>query len=897
MLITDFSNRSIDLGEAQFALGIALSQLGESAASVAVMGYLCVNVNENKGVQDILELRKDFEFRVLQHHVGMLKGVLLELDSTECLPKVSSGKRTKVIENVRLSDLLLRSTISQVYAKAMIMLSEHNANHLIVSYMDTKEYKEKFYADLDAKYSKSADGIRNNDLSVGVKEEIRKDFRTFIYRYSSDGTYSPATGTPLAFLRAAFNNMYSRGDAVYKILNTSGTNVGIGDDSSGLTALDFIGIEAMRTDNDFDFVDIANRINRASRLVFTHNNNAVAFYDIFSCYRDNLVHASFVKNKLHLENVIAGCSIEIYDSSNEEGRGHEGAVKNKKSGRVRLCRIFEPIITKGIAQDEILDYYKRAIELTDDLTIKDGVRLFSTRMQATKHKESNSEMLQIIISGYLAVRELIDYINRDDVETSLYSFPTIIFRNAEYLKRFQSLDEYVKNIDTVSYYVEQAAMDPKMSQTYIDGVYRNEEIWNYLGESNLLQDGIFKKLAEMPLGYIRSAVKDSKTLTHEQAFVRGLRVVTSEFHSIADYVAKNVCTGDTYMDHFRSVKKKASLVCGSVFKGLGDLEQYAVAFSFVNELKAIMQLEGNPVCDEQQNYLLCEPDSRKEFAKFITKIATPSTSQETLNALYKMAALRINGVAVCYNLFTGNDVNVCDWKQLREMFLLSDLLQKLILMFDNRLQGIAHDSFATQGIYLLLANIATDATMFKIPDVITSCDDVAFLYDGTLSPYYISDIVKDQDARMRLNDDRNKQIVTAVNRFLSTLGDSYQTLGYAFDLLDKYVSKEYAPIALETKLEKILQKAAYAMNGYKFMMQASASTKLFLEGNFDFDDLGYLLSNGERVVYDSMYVLKSGYAILPDMYNNTFRQISLTEDILRSIYYRVKGLRYGVTTG
>ena len=187
--------------------------------------------------------------------------------------------------------------------------------------------------------------------------------------------------------------------------------------------------------------------------------------------------------------------------------------------------------------------------------------------------------------------------------------------------------------------------------------------------------------------------------------------------------------------------------------------------------------------------------------------------------------------------------------------------------------------------------------MFKIPDVITSCDDVAFLYDGTLSPYYISDIVKDQDARMRLNDDRNKQIVTAVNRFLSTLGDSYQTLGYAFDLLDKYVSKEYAPIALETKLEKILQKAAYAMNGYKFMMQASASTKLFLEGNFDFDDLGYLLSNGERVVYDSMYVLKSGYAILPDMYNNTFRQISLTEDILRSIYYRVKGLRYGVTTG
>ena len=58
MLLSDYNNGSFSLGDVQFALGIALSNLGEDDAAKKVISFLGTNKTEmGKTVEEILEER------------------------------------------------------------------------------------------------------------------------------------------------------------------------------------------------------------------------------------------------------------------------------------------------------------------------------------------------------------------------------------------------------------------------------------------------------------------------------------------------------------------------------------------------------------------------------------------------------------------------------------------------------------------------------------------------------------------------------------------------------------------------------------------------------------------------------------------------------------------------
>lgn len=866
MLISDFVKESLSLGDAQFAISLALSQLGEERASKAVLTYLATKDADIS----VVERRQEVNALITESNQGMIPGLLNVLSTNKVLSVVSSNRATKVRSYQSLTDLLETQTIKNVYNQTMHIVCSTNPSKYLLLYMDSPDYKKHFFRDVRGKFYKSADGLRNNNLSDGVCEEIRQSFRKWIDFYSSNGVYDPASGAPMAYLRNAFSSMYAAGadSEVYTILNRTGTNMDVGENA---TMMDFIGLESVYEESDFDFIEVANRINRASRLLFSHNNNPIAFYDIFSCYRDGMLTEKFENHNSSFKRALVGCDICVADSSQEYGRGHEGAVKNKKAGRVALCRVFEPVITNGIAQSQIQELYDNVIKLTDTLSVKDGVRLFSTKHHATKHRESNSEMLQIILSGYLGVRELMGFLEHNDLGASIYNFPAIIFRNAEYLKRFQTVEEYVKYVTPVTMLVEEAAA----SKDDVDGVVRNEVVWGYLGASNLLRGDMFKKLAEMPLDYIKSAVGDSKIVSREDYFLSHIYEFTKDIKRMHGLIAERL-SDNSFSGNFNLCKQLAASILAPDFKQRSADMQYAMSILFVLISKRLFSAEKSPVVDSSGNYLLREPDCISECTRVLNGIVTDTTSKEVAAMYSRALGLRCKALSKVYELYTGETTNNCSWEQLREVFFFTEVLYKLLTKYNERLSSVESLEIKSS-LYLLLANIATDTAVYELKSPLSSCDDLSFIFEKGFPQYFINKIVSPEET-IEYSAQRNTKLLLTVNRFLECHKENVNALHIAFDLLDQYVAKKYSPVVRESQAETLLISASEAVRMLGAYNQANGDIRSRLEGMFKADKYGYVMCGSERFVLDDKYVLISGHSIRLDLHNNVYIPGVLTED-------------------
>ena len=452
MLISDYSSEILTLGYTQLAVSIALSRLGEDKASRAVAAFYGLNSNETK-VSDVSVIYKENRVQVEQRLTSgkdnMIDGFVKYVSEVPCLVIVDAGTHKKTSRTVTLLELLEDpENLNRIYQTVMIMLAKNSLTSLIGLYIDTKEYKEYFEHDVSKYFRLSADKTRTNDLSASIMSALLADFKRFVLANACTGAYDPNTGTPSAYLRHTFICYYRMSDNVREILNTKGTNLDTGGDSD-MTIAEYQTISDKFEAKSIDFIDIANKINRASHLLFNHNGNPLAFYDILSCYRESRIQSRMKDDKLQFANVLPGCTITYEDSSNILNCGNENTINNKKNSRISLCRLFSRIVDEGLSQGDVYQYYRDAMALTASTPHHDGRRLFTYVDKSgmvkgkTNHVENNSQMMQIIISGHLALRELVQYLSKENSPCSIYNFPTLIFRNREYLYRFQTLEEYV----------------------------------------------------------------------------------------------------------------------------------------------------------------------------------------------------------------------------------------------------------------------------------------------------------------------------------------------------------------------------------------------------------------------------------------------------------------------
>ena len=889
MLIDKFKTDKLVLGDAQFAVALALSQLGESVASSAVLEFMGTNANAYKGTE-CLACRAKIQNEIRESGQDLVFG-LVEYLNTNAVIRIKRAGITVQTGNVRLVDLLEHnhSTV-EIYTRAMTILRKTGVKKLLVTYMDTAEYQKVFEKDVRTKHSLSADGYRLNDLSTGIVNEIRDDFKKFVERSSSNGTYNPASGTPLAYLRNTFNMFYGtdRHSKFAEILNTKGTNYELGGSNSDndLSFIDFNGIEATDAKAEIDFINLASRIQRASFLIFSHARSDIAFLDIFSCCRDEQLRMRLIKEKEAQAKNLRGCTFNYVDSAEDMSGGNADTVRNKKVSRVGLCKIFSPIVTKGISQKEVLDYYRKAIVYTDNLpTTKDGTHLFNTPNFTTKHVENNSQMLQIIISGFLALKELVEYLQRDDVPMSVYNFPTIIFRNKDYLRRFQDIDEYVSYINTVAPLVEEVRSDSSRKVARWEGIASNDVVWEYLGASNLMHDKLFKKLADMPLGYITNAVRDSQVLSQDKIFERDFSKMRKNLETLSEmYEEKYIRVGGLQY-RYNALKGILQIMRDPRFKGMSNAFQYATAFGAYMSLRELLDgIECHPVCDANGKYLYYQNNALEEMQNVQGDLKDTIEVRPDIAEAYKtQPVIRALLISQIYQVFTGIELEngyVLEQREFYNFWYTGTVLLKIFSTMCGRMEEITQDVRGFENsAFLVIASVARDPAIFELPQNIVSCDELAFLFDATTSSHLLSDLSVEEIEIV--NRDRDRVLLKAVNKFLAIFGEEYNSFALAGDLLDKYVSKKYEPIAVETVADRTLKRMAEKAHSFEFTMSVPATVRNQLQALAPTDESGYLMVGNERFCLDAgrSFILDNGVIVIltPTQEDATFSCVSETD--------------------
>lgn len=900
MLVNEFSKDALDLGYAQFAIGIVLSKLNEPEAAKAVIAFEGSYVDGEKSVGEqemLLRRRATIEEEIRKTGDNLISGLIKYLTDKKCLYRHDRSGRYKKVTAVSLRELLSDvSALSKVYREAMILLSDYGKLNLLVAYMDTDEYRETFKHDVLVKYNLSADGVRRNDLSDSIIAEIHADYKRFIQQNSCNGAYSPITGTPTAFLRNAFNAFFARGNSIQKILNTKGTNMDAGGESD-MTLIDFHTIDAKEQQEQFDFIDVANRINRASYLMFSHNHNSVAFFDIFSCYREEKMKQRMQQNKRMLNTLLQGCSIEFEDSASVLNCGNLNTINNKKSSRIALCKIFSPIVDKGLSQKELYKYYKRAMQLTGETDNHDGRRLFTYVgadgvNSSTSHIENNSQMLQIIVNGHLALRELVNYLNRDDSIASIYNFPAIIFRNQEYLRRFQTIEEYVNYIQDVSPLVEEVRTDIKRSRDVVDGFYSNDIIWKYLGVNNLMNDNLFKKLASMPLSFIKSAVNNSETLSKDKELEHCFVHMSDKLKQVRKCINEWSCSGDL-IACYKSLSEFYDDIIVGGWDEFDVLAKYSVVLSFYQTLKRTLTMEGKPLVDKDGFYLYESANVLNEMIAVSSSVGALCQKNEEFKKQYVLQAKQR---ALCctqaYRFLLGETAEaVCNWQELREFFCACELLLAMLYrMYERGLKKVSDE--VRQSInyaYLMVAYMAGDKELYGMPQVVSSCDDFSFIYrDGSVPEFYVGR-QKSVEESMEINKKRNRVLVKVVNKFLAAFGDSYNVFPLSILLLNKYVPKRYTAVVSETDVDLVLHEAAKGIFGYRNSLKVDTKLKNWIKGIAECDSDGYVLNGDERCdLYDNhSYVLNSGFVVRLSLDRKSYTYSILSDEDRTQLYNKI----------
>lgn len=867
MRINDYSGEIVNFDDAQFAISIALAQLNEPKAATAVRRFMGTYLNNEKPdeVSRLLAKRRHVEEELKRTGKCMVLSVLELLNEPGAL-EITVSCSNSILARKSLHELLKTTTFEAIYQQTMRLLYWYDTRELIMVYMSTQEYVATFVSDLRKRMIKSADGYRNNNLDDQVVYEVLQDFRDWVWRNSTNGAYSTSTCSPIAFLRNAFKSMYAVNDATnfYSILNRSGLNAGLGEESMGATALSFIGVDSNTTSVNIDFVDVADKINRASRLMFNHSDNEEAFYDIFSCYRDRILRSKLEECKRDLVRAVSGCTFEIMDSANDADAGHLGAVKNKKAGRIKLCQVFEPIITNGISQKDVHALYLKALACTDTLSVKDGVRLFSTAKHVTKHYETNSEMLQIIISGHLAVRDLILYLESERSVSTIYSFPTIIFRDPRYLRRFQTIEEYVSYYPEVTALIEEVQSDGSRNRPFIGGLYSNDAVWDYLGTCNVLNATIYRRLMNTPLGYIRNAVLDSQVIGRDKKLLESIDKSYDVYFGMQSLIDSNLSSGG-YADSLNGVDRVCGWICGSFFDDTEDSKRYALCLLFAKELEHVMGIEGASVVGEDGAFLLKAETFKDECLATLKRLHPKFGSNESAwERLLQSMRLRIAAMKKCYAFVSGSECE-CGWEQARNLFSFCSLLETMVEQYSERLGSLKN--YDEKWLYLLLASIAESPELFKIPKVCTSCNDFAFLLNNRELKYSLGEEFSIKEV-LDINDKRNAFFVVCMNLFLDRCSDGHEDFSIAFELMDKYVSDRYSPVVVETSNDQILANASYDIG--RSQTGGDSTIRMLLDGMLEFDSLGYAVLGNERLTIGSLFIIRYGYFIELNEFANSY---------------------------
>ena len=912
-------NADLELGDAQFLVGIVLASEGyaDSVAS-SVIGLNALNIAE-KDKAFALAKRKELEDSLKATGLGMIRALLEYLWSNKIFAvnmsndRVNAGTELKSLADV--ATLPKKTCIDSIYAKCIQFATKYPAHKFILLYMDTPMFRRALINCIKAyNGGKSADNVHRNVINDQIVDAVLADYKGFVNAYSSGkGNYHPNSGTPDSYLCGAFKSFYAvsrDGDHCNyeKIMNSFGQNTILPGSDAG-SELDNIGI----SDNEayeINFTDVVKKISKASEILFRHANGSEYLYDIYSYHRDTNVKMLYRDFQKVFLKTFPGCRLDSIAYSYNNSLGHEDTIKNKIKGKLQICDILEEILKNGLSKQGVYPMYRRFLKVSMNLTSsgagpKNGSVVFPVGKYNTKDSESSGEKLQILIEGYLALKKLLQFLNSSSNRLGITenSFPVTIFREAKYLYRFKTFDDYIQYLEITRDLVSEVDSDNDRKLPSLDGIYSNDAIYFKTIVPIFLNSDKMHRLRNTSLSFIPTAVnavkapvEEAKRITQDTlAFAvlindvyanSNIRYLVTDEYAGTSEICKTFMNpvnpaGETsiveYLNYlaycevcYSGIVQTASLPDNAYCKGL---KLAAFCIGYVNAVMGLMQFEGKPVIDEDGNYLLNADSFEEQFAhcndELIIAFHNIGYDSTTLGRLAANYNERANVLKIIYELFTGEECHGTQ-SELYNTFNVASMLYAFI--------SELHDTFSElnsekKDIYINLAKFATKEHVFMLPKQLSSCNDIAYLFNKVYAFAPSDSLTADELGRIKKL--RNEAIVKAFNNMLTSTTELPKLFSDIRNKIDATITCDTATLA-NSVVEETLIRANKSLILDSVEDSTACAVKKYLETIAEFDKLNYVTVNGVRYCLGGYcYYHKFGYKVIIDKIDNSTFTVSV----------------------
>ena len=845
MKIKDYNTYQIVLGDIQFAAGIVLSNNGENKAAKQVIEFLKTSCHSMDEVNIVERARKELESVLLQtvkeKSSNLIKVFLEYLWVNQVFKRTTDSRVSSRQVKCSLKEIVKVIDLNQLYEQVQVLLFTVPSNQLIHSYMFTPLYFEDFKISVNQILAKKANGVRA--LQIGLSDSdyqaVLNDFSHRILKYSCNDSYSPVTGNPDAFLSGDPLRRWYVSDPAYhfkEIIHSRDQDAVITKSGSGnTTGLDLIGIHDKVNHSSIDFLQVCTEIKEASKLLFSHNGET--YYDIFSHAKDAKVQAKISSFRKHEISFFKGMIFAYKNSTLELLDEH---VQNKFSARKEIANLMNDAFKNGISVDDLKPLYGSLIQKTLAIAQsnnKNGRCLFNTAGATVRSSLSNGEKFNKLVNGYSALYSLIDFINSSDNKTgvTVSSFPTIIFRDERYLKRFKTFENYVKNVKVVKEYIDEVdyAADSSRRESEAYGIYNNDTVFDIISTRDIKFSKLLNSFGNKPFSFFREAVDvtmhsdvNSGVFTNLQLFAFDLTTSNKGYseeyrqNKLEKYTS-NYGLGFSKLFDMSSVFCNAAIKLNNLMKTgetekLHDLQKHYYGFSryffaieYLELLKSVMTAEGNSIVDLQSGSFIVKGNTVFEMMDHLNALAdsfevkAANTEDEKAKASYHELSVKLRksihlrSITLCfiYNLFFGDstqDFNVpLTREQVHDIFYVGEIMRS----YFDKLTEIAVEITSRElkkDLYLVLVSLATKRKVLQLPRRIQKASEVSFLYDSTCKSYTYPEIIEEPSKEVvmlytKKTVNSNNLLVQAFNNLFSKTKEEQEMFSMISDCIKEQV--------------------------------------------------------------------------------------------------------------
>lgn len=909
MKIFDYSKSQLSLDDAQFLIAITLDEMTDTKVTSLVLKlygtYAYGSSNSAANAENVVkrtELHEQFS-RSNQDPVSFL------IDFLWNNRVLGDGKFKK-----DLSQLAPHLNLHSLYEKVMQKCFQYTPAQYITLYVRTNTFKVQ-YRKYIKKFINNNVARNNSYISDITLNELHSAFCDFVSRGARYQYYHAETGNPDAVIfstdddkggdevsRGGTALWFSKSDQFYEILNKSGLNATIySDGDDDLSLLDYQTVEESSKEYPIDFISVCTRIGRASLLLFNHKGGIEAYYDIFSYHRDQVINET--QQKFKKERNRLG-----YDVSFEQDmiaiNADINTVSSKKKYRTMICDIFEKAMHGNLRKSEIYSrLYREIISTTERIPAKNAHRLFRTADVQTRHNESNGEMLQILLDGYIALYEFLNFLESSSNHTNvtMNSFNCDIFRDSRILRRVKSFEEYVDYHDDIMPLFSEADKrlgDPTNSHSS-DAILPNDTVYNMLSGVNMLKDDVvLQHIMNFPIASIGNIVHMHEGKRCDNDLLKefsNMRYYWRNFYTSCRSLCKipifeknivnDSTTGLDFVQLEEVVGNRAYNIVNNRLSDRAITSVYPMIAFFGKLYELAMLAEGNPVCDSTGKFNLTEDN-------YMEALCVPAEFHEEIETALKKSSgyakmltiLRGRALLVCMNILWGRPITGkfdCSLKEIRFFFKITDALWSFFESYHsmfNYMDGFSDD------LYLMVAFAASRGEMFGIADSISSDSSMGFLYNDDRKSYlpeYSSNMV-----RQALQED--KEYRSILREIAKTILERYQTLFNCLRNFQKKVDTSYHMLSYvsgyDPVVETSLRNAAASVMSISHKSDEVKALSNIIRATMQRDSYGYVLINGVRYGSPNReYYHTTGYVVQLDALDNSFSAREMNQDDLETI--------------